>query len=406
MNRALEDKRILLGITGGISAYKSVYLLRLLKNEGADVRVVMTEAACEFVGPLTFETLSQHEVHIKMFGGPEERDGTSPVEHVNLAHWPDMVIVAPATANTIAKFASGRADNLLSAVVCAYAGTVVLAPAMNDMMWENEATQENLKTLTSRGFRTVPPEPGDLACGYEGAGRMAEPESILTFVKNLYASDYSGVRVLVSAGGTEEDLDPVRCISNRSTGKMGFAMAAAARDLGAKVTVITGRTTVPPPVGVDIVKVRTAGEMSRAIEEAFGDCDVLIMAAAVSDYRPKAPLSKKKKGDSWSLELTRTEDILATFGKIKGKRMIIGFALETDNLEVNAMEKLRKKNCDLLVVNNPLDEGAAFEHETNSVTIYSQAGEVLSTGVRHKREIAETILRVAHDTETFRKILV
>jgi phosphopantothenoylcysteine decarboxylase/phosphopantothenate--cysteine ligase len=406
MKHGLEGKKILLGITGGISAYKSVFLLRLLKNEGADVRVVMTEAACEFVGPLTFETLSQHEVHVKMFGKPGERGSTSPVEHIDLAQWPDVVIVAPVTANTISKFASGKANNLLSAIVCAYSGTVVLAPAMNDVMWENEATQQNLRTLTARGFRTVLPEAGDLACGYEGAGRMAEPESILAFVRNLYESDYSGVRVLVSAGGTEEDLDPVRCISNRSSGRMGFAVAAAARDLGAKVTVIAGRTTVSPPVGVHTVKVRTAEEMSRALKKAFVECDVLVMAAAVSDYRPETSLPKKKKGDSWSLKLTRTEDILASLGGMKGRRLIIGFAIETDDVEVNAMEKLRKKNCDLLVVNNPLDEGAGFEHETNAVTIYGSKGAVLSTGVRHKQEIAEAILRVAHDTEQFQKILV
>ncbi|NIM19251.1 MAG: bifunctional phosphopantothenoylcysteine decarboxylase/phosphopantothenate--cysteine ligase CoaBC [Candidatus Latescibacteria bacterium] len=406
MKRAIENKKILLGVTGGISAYKSVYLLRLLKGEGAEVRVVMTEAACEFVAPLTFETLSQNKVHIKMFGGDGEKNVASPVEHIELAKWPDAVIVAPATANTIAKLASGKADDLLSAVICAYAGTVILAPAMNDVMWENPATQENLRILVARGFRTVPPEPGDLACGYEGAGRMAEPESILAFLKNIYASDYSGVRVLVSAGGTEEDLDPVRCISNRSTGKMGFAIAAAARDLGAKVTVVAGRTSIPLPVGVHIVNVRTAEEMSHTLKELFVDSDVLVMAAAVSDYRPRAPLSQKQKGDGWTIELTRTEDILASLGKMKGKRLVIGFALETDDVEKNAIEKLRKKNCDLLVVNNPLEEGAGFEVDTNEVTIYGHSGEVISTGVRSKREIAEAILHAAHDTDAFQKILV
>jgi phosphopantothenoylcysteine decarboxylase/phosphopantothenate--cysteine ligase len=405
MNQALEAKKILLGITGGISAYKSVFLLRLLIGEGADVRVVMTEAACEFVAPLTFETLSRHKVHSKMFGGSGREGVASPVEHIELAKWPDAIVVAPATANTIAKLAAGRADDLLSTTICAYDGTVVIAPAMNDVMWRNPATQKNLHALAMHGFRVVPPEPGDLACGYEGAGRMAEPDSIIAFLNNLYRSDYGGVRVLISAGGTEEDLDPVRCITNRSTGKMGFALAEAARDMGSQVTVVAGRTSVAPPVGVSVVNVRTSSEMSQALTDLFTENDVLIMAAAVSDFRPKEALPKKWKGDSWSVELTRTEDILASLGRMKGKRLIIGFALETDNVEANAREKLRKKNCDLLVVNNPLEEGAGFEHDTNAVTIYGSAGVLLTTGILPKREIAEAILHAAHETEAFQKIL-
>ncbi len=405
MRRALEAKKIMLGITGGISAYKSVFLLRLLMGEGADVRVVMTEAACEFVAPLTFETLSRHKVHSKMFGGAGQEGVASPIEHIELAKWPDVIVIAPATANTIAKLAWGRADDLLSTTVCAYEGVVVLAPAMNDVMWRNAATQENLHTLAKRGFRVVPPEPGDLACGYEGAGRMAEPELIVDFLNNLYRSDFGGVRVLISAGGTEEDLDPVRCITNRSTGKMGFALAEAARDLGSQVTVVAGRTTVAPPVGVNVVRVRTSDEMSQALKELFAENDVLIMAAAVSDFRPKEALSKKQKGDSWTLHLTRTEDILASLGRMKGKRLIVGFALETDNVEENAKQKLRKKKCDLLVVNNPLEEGAGFEHDTNAVTIYGPGGVLLSTGILPKREIAEAILHAVYETETFQKIL-
>jgi len=402
MRRALEAKKIMLGITGGISAYKSVFLLRLLTGEGADVRVVMTESACRFVTPLTFETLSRHKVHSKMFGGGAE-GAASPVEHIELAKWPDVVVVAPATANTIAKLASGRADDLLSTTICAFDRTVVLAPAMNDVMWRNASTQENLHTLAGRGYRVVPPEPGDLACGYEGAGRMAEPESIVAFLKNLYRSDYGRVRVLISVGGTEEDLDPVRVITNRSTGKMGFALAEAARDMGAQVTVIAGRTSVAPPVGVNVIRVRTSAEMSRALRERFPGNDVLIMAAAVSDFKPKEALPGKRKGDSWTLDLTRTEDILASLGRMKGKQLIVGFALETDNVEANAKEKLRKKNCDLLVVNNPLETGAGFEHDTNAVTIYGPGGLLLTTGILPKREIAETILHALHETDTFQK---
>jgi phosphopantothenoylcysteine decarboxylase/phosphopantothenate--cysteine ligase len=224
-------------------------------------------------------------------------------------------------------------------------------------------------------------------------------------LKNLYRSDFGGVRVLISAGGTEEDLDPVRCITNRSSGKMGFALAEAARDLGSQVTVVAGRTSVAPPIGVNVVNVRTSSEMSQALKELFAESDILIMAAAVSDFRPKEPLPKKWKGDSWSVTLTRTEDILASIGRMKGKRLIVGFALETDNVEANAREKLRKKNCDLLVVNNPLEEGAGFEHDTNAVTIYGPAGVLLSTGILPKREIAEAILHALYETEAFQKIL-
>ena len=404
MKRSLADKKILLGVTGGISAYKSVYLLRFLQKEGADVRVVMTEAACEFVAPLTFETLSQHPVHINMFGQPRVEQPDSPVEHVDLAAWADLVIIAPATANTLANLAGGKADDLLSTVVCACPATVVLAPAMNDVMWDNPSTQNNLALLASRGYRTVPPESGDLACGYPAAGRMAEPEAIVEFVRNIYRSVFSGLRVLVSAGGTEEDLDPVRCISNRSSGKMGFAIAEAARDQGAAVTIVAGRTSAPPPPGIELVRVRTVEDMSSALKERFKESDILVMAAAVSDFRPAAAPANKYKGDTWTVELERTEDILAALGKLKEKRLIIGFALETEDLEANALAKLKKKNCDLIVINNPNQQGAGFELSTNDVTIISSDGELLKTGIRPKREIAEAILKMASQTDVFRKL--
>ena len=277
---------------------------------------------------------------------------------------------------------------------------------MNDVMWKSDATQANLRTLSLRGARVITPGTGDLACGYEAEGRMAEPEQIFDFVKKLYCSDYGRLRVLVSVGGTEEDLDPVRVITNRSSGKMGFALAEAARDRGALVTAVCGRVAVPPPVGVRLVNVRTGSEMSRALKEAFVDTDVLIMAAAVSDFAPSEPLEHKKKTGSWSLELKRTEDILETLGKMKGKRFVIGFALETEDLDNNAGRKLAKKHCDLLVANNPLEEGAAFEHDTNAVTIYNAKGKVLSTGLKSKREIAEILLTTAREEKSFQKILV
>jgi len=392
MKGKLAGKNILLGITGGIAAYKSVFLLRLLRNEGARVKVVMTESACEFVAPLTFEALSENNVHVRMFGAGAEQRTISPIEHIDLAKWPDLALIAPATANTIAKFAGGRADDLLSTIIHAYDGLVMLSPAMNDVMWHNPFTQDNLRTLSERGFRVVPPERGELACGYESDGRMAEPETIVDAVKAVFNSDFSGLKVLVSAGGTQEDLDPVRVISNRSSGRMGFALAEAARNRGAEVTVVAASVSVPAPVGVRLIRVRTSADMAQVLKERFPESDVLIMAAAVSDFRIKSPLANKKKGEAWTLELTRTEDILESLGRMKGERFIIGFALETENIEENTQKKRLKKNCDLMVVNNPLEPGVAFEHETNSVTIYNSKGKVLSTGLKSKHEIADIIL--------------
>jgi len=407
MKPEFDGKKILLGITGGIAAYKSVYLLRLLKTEGADVRVVMTEAAQQFVAPLTFEALSENPVHIRMFDTGGQKGTVSPIEHIDLAKWPDLVVVAPTTANTLSKIVGGGADDLLSSIIAAYDGTTILVPSMNDVMWNNPATQENVRVLSQRGYRVIPPASGDLACGYPAEGRMAEPDEILEFIKALYSSDFASLRVLVSVGGTEEDLDPVRVITNRSSGRMGFAIAEAARDRGAQVTVVVGRVSVPPPIGVRVIHVRTSDQMAGALKTAFVETDVLVMAAAVSDYKIASPLShKKKKGSSWTIELTATEDILQSIGKMKGKRFIVGFALETEDIEQRAKEKLSRKNCDLLVVNNPLEEGAAFEHDTNAVTIYNGKGKVAETGLKSKREIADLILAAAREEKAFQKILV
>lgn len=400
----LEGKKILLGVTGGIAAYKSVYLLRLLKTHGAEVKVVMTQSACEFVQPLTFETLSENPVHSRMFSTGGEKGVVSPVEHIDLAKWPDLIVVAPTTANTIAKFVGGAADDLLSSIVSAYDGPVVVAPAMNDVMWKNQATQQNIRTISHRGVRVITPGTGELACGYEAEGRMAEPQQIMEFVQTMFRADFSRLRVLVSVGGTEEDLDPVRVITNRSSGKMGFAMAEAARDRGALVTVVAGRTSVSPPTGIKVISIRTTAEMSRALKEEFVDSDVLVMAAAVSDYAAAVQETHKKKDDTWTVELTKGEDILQALGRMKGKRYMIGFALETENVEANAKKKLEKKNCDLMVVNNLHEEGAGFEHDTNVVTIYSPSGKILTTRLQTKREIADIIFDVASRQETFQNI--
>jgi phosphopantothenoylcysteine decarboxylase/phosphopantothenate--cysteine ligase len=389
---SLAGKKILLGVTGGISAYKSVFLLRLFKKAGAEVKVVMTEAATEFVTALTFESLSEHPVHVHMFEGEGKSAGAiSPVEHIDLAKWPDLIVIAPATANTLANFVHGRADDLLATIVSAYQGPVMLAPAMNDVMWENAATQENMRVLSDRGFRVAPPEKGDLACGYEATGRMAEPETIFAAVQTMFSSPLRGKKVLVSVGGTEEDIDPVRVISNRSSGKMGFAVAEAARDAGADVTVVAARTSVAAPYGVRIVRARTSAEMSKALKSEFKGADVLFMVAAVSDFKPAATMAQKKKsGEGWTLELAKTDDILAALGADKGKRVVVGFALETEDEEQNARAKLAKKHCDIVVLNKP---GDAFGLDTNVVTIYNAQGAMYQSRTpESKREIARKLM--------------
>ncbi len=405
---SLTGKKILLGVTGGIAAYKAVFLLRLLKKAGADVRVVMTEAAAEFVTPLTFESLAENPVRVRIFenDGKPSSGSVSPIEHIDLAKWPDAVVVAPCTANTLAGFAHGRADDLLATIVSAYRGPVFLAPAMNDVMWENAGTRDNMRTLSDRGYRTVPPEKGDLACGYEATGRMAEPETIFVAVETFFGSPFRSVRVLVSAGGTEEDIDPVRVISNRSSGKMGFAVAEAARDLGAEVTVVAGRTSEQPPYGVRVVRTRTGAEMSKALHDAFDKADVLVMTAAVSDFRPAQELERKKKTtDTWTLDLVKTDDILQSLGATKGGRVIVGFALETEDEELNALAKRQRKHCDVIVVNNPTVAGAAFAHDTNVVTIHNEKGRLYaSRGPESKREIARILLDLVAKEPAFVKL--
>ena len=391
---SIRGKNILLGVTGGIAAYKAVFLLRLLKKVGADVKVVMTEAATGFVTPLTFESLSEHPVHVRMFEGEGKSAGTvSPIEHIDLAKWPDLIVIAPATQNTLAAFVHGRADDLLATVVSAYRGPVMLAPAMNDVMWENAGTQENMRILSERGFRVAPPEKGDLACGYEATGRMAEPETIFAAIETLFSSPWAGRRVLVSTGGTEEDIDPVRVISNRSSGKMGFAVAEAARDLGAQVTVVAAHTSVAAPYGVRIVHVRTSGEMSKALESEFKNSDALFMVAAVSDFKPAfVNPQKKKSGEGWSLDLVKTEDVLAALGKDKGSRVVVGFALETEDEEQNAKAKLARKHCDLVVLNRP---DVAFGQDTNVVSIYDAKSRLYeSAAPESKRLIARRLMEI------------
>jgi phosphopantothenoylcysteine decarboxylase/phosphopantothenate--cysteine ligase len=299
-----------------------------------------------------------------------------------------------APENTLAAFVHGRADDLLATVVSAYRGPVMLAPAMNDVMWENAATQENMRILSERGFRVAPPEKGDLACGYEATGRMAEPETIFAAIETMFDSRWTGRHVLVSVGGTEEDIDPVRVISNRSSGKMGFAVAEAARDLGADVTVVVARTSVATPHGVRIVPARTSAEMSAGLAREFQNADALFMVAAVSDFKPASTFAQKKKsGEGWTLELAKTEDVLAALGADKGSRVVVGFALETEDEEQNAKAKLAKKHCDFVVLNRP---DAAFGQDTNVVSIYDAKTRVYqSPAPESKRAIARRLMDLA-----------
>lgn len=369
----LAGRRILLGVTGGIAAYKSCILTRLLRLRGAHVRVVMTRSAERFVGPATFAALSDHRVYTDLF---DEEPG---VLHIRLAHEADLVVVAPATANVIAKLAFGIADDLLTSTLLEARVPFVLAPAMHSGMWENDATRSNVATLVERGARIVGPARGSLAAGDEGIGRMSEPEEILAAVEELLARgrDLAGRRVVVTAGPTWEPIDPVRFIGNRSTGKMGFAVAAAAFARGADVTLVVGPGTVEPPEGPVAVSVTTAEEMRDAVLRAAEGADAVVMAAAVADFRPEAAEGSKikKEGGVPELRLVPTPDILAELGAAGGERVLVGFAAETDDVETEGRRKLERKGVDLLVANEVGREGTGFGSETDRAAILSRTGE-------------------------------
>ncbi len=387
-----EGRQVLVGVTGGIAAYKAAELVRRVKKRGARVKVVMTLAATKFVSPLTFETLSGNEVTWELF--PERRKWD--VGHIRLAEWAEVLVVAPATANFLGKVAGGIADDLLTTVVLAARCPVVVAPAMDAVMWANPVVQDNVERLKGLGYRFVEPEEGELASGLVGKGRMAEVESILGAVEEVLeeARLLAGKRVLVTAGRTEEDLDPVRFLTNRSTGKMGYALAEAARKMGADVVLISGPTHLEVPWGVKVVKVRSAEEMREAVLERFAWCDVLAMAAAVADFRPaRVSQSKIKKQDKLVLELERTPDILAEVAGQKEGKVVVGFAVETEEEVERGKRKLREKHLDLIVVNNPLVEGAGFGWDTNVVTLIDRNGRVEALPKMSKRELAVKIWR-------------
>lgn len=396
----MKGKTIVLGVCGGIAAYKAAALCSKLTQAGAKVHVVMTESATKLVGPVTFQALSHEAVRVDTF---DELD-PGVISHIDLADRADAVVVAPATANMLAKMATGIADDMLSTILLATTAPVFAAPAMNVHMYGHPATQANLAVLRERGVEFIEPGVGQLACGYVGKGRMEEPEKIVEFLKERFAAmeapkPLSGKKVLVTAGGTVERLDPVRYFTNDSSGKMGFALAEAARDHGAEVTLIAARVSEPLPAGIQVVRVTSALDMEEAVLSRYADADLVIKAAAVADYRPAetAPQKIKKTGDTLQVTLVKNPDILEELGRRKDRQFLIGFAAETEGLEKHAMDKLHRKNCDLVVGNDVSREAAGFGTDTNIVTVFDKEGPALELPVLSKRETAERILRLAEE---------
>ena len=389
----LTGREIVLGVTGGIAAYKSAEIVSRLRHLGAHVHVIMTRNATEFVSPLTFQTLSANPVVTDTFAAPEYWN----VEHVALAKLAEIFVIAPATANILAKMACGIADDMLSTTVLATKAPIIAAPAMNTGMWTAAATQANIKTLQERGVRFFGPAAGILACGDEGTGRMSEPEDIVSEIENILCScrDLEGLKVLITAGATRERLDPVRFLTNDSSGKMGFSLAEAARDRGAEVTVVCGSVSVPVPQNTDVIRIESAEDLLKAMKEQAPRHDIVIQAAAVADYRPVSVAEqkiKKKKGQEMILTLTENPDVAREIGKIKKSgQTLVGFAAETDHLQEYAQEKLTKKNLDLIVANDVTLEGAGFNTDTNIASLISRNG-TAEYPLMSKRKLADIIL--------------
>lgn len=391
-DRTLRGKKVLLGVTGSIAAYKAAEIVRSLKAAGTEVVVMMTGSATKFITPLTLEALSGNRVVAELF--PSDRKAG--MHHIGLAEWADLVLVAPATANIIGKVASGIADDILTTVIMATVAPVCFAPAMNTNMLRNPIVGQNIQKLESLGYKFIPSEEGGLACGAVGEGRLAATERIMDFVRGLFRSptELAGKTVLVTAGRTEEPIDPVRYISNYSTGKMGYALAEAARSRGAEVVLVSGPSHLAPPSGVEVIRIKTAEEMADQVLENLSRTDVVIMAAAVADFRPKSPTHKKIKKDEagLTLELEETPDILYQVGQKKRGRIVVGFALEVGNGVENAKRKLVEKNLDLIVLNDPTVEGGGFGTDTNVVTLIDKEGKVEELPKLSKRKVAGRIL--------------
>jgi len=391
--------QVLLAVSGGIAAYKTPELVRALVREGLAVRCALTRAGAAFVAPLALQTVSGHAVRTELFDAGQE----GAVDHVALADWADLVVVAPATADLLAKMTHGLADDLVSTLLLATRAPLLAAPAMNVNMWRHPATQANVERLRERGVRFVGPEAGFLACGWEGEGRMAEPAAIAAEAVRLLApKTLAGEQMVVTAGGTREPIDPVRVVANRSSGKMGYAIAAAAARRGADVVLVSGPTALAPPPGVRLVAVETALEMRDAVRATLPGCTVFVAAAAVADFRPVAPapdkIKKEALGDAARLvvEMERTPDVLAEVGERSaregGRRVVIGFAAESRDLLAAARRKLERKRCDLIVANDVTREGAGFDVDTNAVSFVWPGGEVEELPVLAKREVAERLL--------------
>ncbi|QYR23696.1 bifunctional phosphopantothenoylcysteine decarboxylase/phosphopantothenate--cysteine ligase CoaBC [Paenibacillus sp. sptzw28] len=393
----LRGKTIVLGISGGIAAYKAAALCSKLVQAGVTVRVIMTESAAKFITPLTLQTLSRHPVYLDTF---DEFD-PAVVSHINLADSADLVIIAPATANILAKMAAGLADDMLSTTLLATTAPVLVAPAMNVHMYAHPAVERNMELLAERGVKFVEPGTGQLACGYVGKGRLAEPEEIVRAAEQWFTQrdKLTGKRVLVTAGGTVERLDAVRYLTNDSSGKMGFAIAEAAVNRGAEVTLIAARATAAPIAGVTMINVESAEQMYNSVMERYEAADIVVKAAAVADYRPlvRSEGKIKKTEERLVIELERTTDILKTLGERKAGQFLVGFAAETDQIEHYAMDKLRRKNCDLVVANNVSQEGAGFNLDTNIVQVFGEEGLIESMPLLQKREVADRLLTLITD---------
>lgn len=391
MNCSPGSKKIVLGVSGGIAAYKAAYLASSLVKRGVDVHVVMTASALKLVAPATFWGITSNNVITDLFEPPRQRE----IVHISLVEDSDLMLIAPATANIIGKLANGIADDMLTTMALV-ARKIVICPAMNVHMYQNPVVAENIEKLRSRGYIIVEPESGRLACGDEGVGRLADPDKIVEVVDRLIAGaaqDFAGRKVLVTAGPTREPIDPVRYITNYSSGKMGYAIAVEAADRGADVTLISGPTQLNAPTGIEIINVTTVHEMYNEVICRAAESDVFISAAAPSDFRPKQIHSGKiKKSERYTLELNQTEDILAAVGASKGKTVVVGFAAETENLERNAVEKLKRKNADLFVGNYVGAGSGVFGGEDNEVTLLSRGGESVSLPKMSKRKVAKAIL--------------
>ncbi len=388
----LKGKNIVLGVTGGIAAYKACDVASRLIKLGAEVHVIMTKAACEFVAPLTFKSITNNKVHTSLFDENEEG-----IPHIDLAQEADLLLVAPATANFIGKIANGIADDLLSSTVLAASNKkIMISPAMNTHMYENKAVQENLEKLRGRGFVVIEPKVGRLACGAIGTGKLPEPCEIVERVINTIAFEKTllGKRVLITAGPTQEKIDPVRYITNHSTGKMGYALAKVAKAKGATVTLITGKTNLEKPVGVDTVEIVSAKDMFREVTERYFDTDIVIKAAAVADFKPKNVSDSKTKKDNgaFNIELEKTDDILKYLGEKKAHQVLVGFCMETENLIENAEKKLKNKNLDMICANSLNVEGAGFGTDTNVLTLIEKDGTKTTLPMDTKEKLAEIIL--------------